>query len=96
MEASMRTRTIVIALIAIAILAVLAIVFIPRLNQPGQVATPDYWPTNGWQATTPEEQGLDSAKLAEALVTIQEDEIPVDALFIVRDGKVLLDAVFDP
>jgi hypothetical protein len=29
--------------------------------------TPDYWPTKGWRSSTPERQGLDSEKLAEAL-----------------------------
>jgi len=28
-------------------------------------ATPDYWLTQGWQKSTPEEQGMDSAKLLE-------------------------------
>src|SRR5215510_6833569 len=30
-------------------------------------ASADYWPTNGWRSTTPEKQGIDSAKLADAL-----------------------------
>ena len=63
----MRTRTIVIGVIAVVILAVLAIVLIPKLIKPEQVSTQTYWPTQGWQTSTPEEQGLDSAKLAEVL-----------------------------
>ena len=30
-------------------------------------APPDYWPTQGWQSSKPEEQGIDSVKLAEGL-----------------------------
>jgi len=67
----MRARTIVIGLIAVAILAVLAIVLIPRLLKPEQVATQPYWPTQDWRASIPEEQGFDSAKLAEGLQAIQ-------------------------
>ena len=92
----MRNRTLVIALVVVVVLAVMAIVFIPRLLSGDQASEPDYWPTQGWQTTTPEEQGLDSAKLAAALEAIHEKDIAVDALFIVRDGKVLLDADFDP
>ena len=92
----MRNQKLIILIVVIAVLAVLAIVFIPRLLNGEQASAPDYWPTQGWLATTPEEQGLDSAKLADALLTIQEKDIPVDGLFIVRGGKVLLEAVFEP
>ena len=92
----MHNQKLIILIVVVAILAVLAIIFIPRLLNGEQAATPDYWPTQGWLATTPEEQGLDSAKLAEALLAIQERDIPVDGLFIVRGGKVLLEAVFEP
>jgi len=51
----MRTRTIVIGFFIVTILAVLAIVFIPRLNNREQVSTPSYWPTSGWRISTPEE-----------------------------------------
>jgi hypothetical protein len=26
-------------------------------------SAPDYWPTEGWRTSTPEEQGMDSEKL---------------------------------
>jgi CubicO group peptidase (beta-lactamase class C family) len=50
----------------------------------------------GWPATTPEEQGFDSAKLADVLVTIQETVPNVHSLLILRNGSVLLDAYFYP
>jgi len=56
----MRTRAIIFGLLALVILAVLAIVLIPRLRKPEQAAMPSYWPTQGWRTTTPEKQGLDS------------------------------------
>jgi hypothetical protein len=67
----MRTRAILIGLIAVALLAVLAIVLIPRLLEPEQVATQSYSPTQDWPTSTPEEQGFDPAKLAEGLQAIQ-------------------------
>jgi CubicO group peptidase (beta-lactamase class C family) len=92
----MCTRTIVIGLLAVVILAVLAIVLIPRLLKPEQVAMQPYWPTQDWRASTPEEQGFDSAKLAEGLQAIQKQHISIDSLLIIRNGSVLLDAYFYP
>ena len=90
----MRTRRIVFGLLAVVILVVLAIVLIPRLLKPEQVAMQPHWPTQGWRTSTPEEQGLDSVKLAEMLQAIQEQDIKIDSLLVIRDGSVLLDAYF--
>lgn len=58
---------------------------------------PTYWPTQGWQSTTtPEEEGFDSAKLAEALLTIREQDIDIHSLLAIRDGEVMVDAHFYP
>ncbi len=54
----MRTKIIVVSLIVVIIVVVLAIVLVPRLNKPEQTFNPTYWPTEGWQTSTPEEQGL--------------------------------------
>lgn len=89
----MRTRLIVIGLVSAAILAVLAFVIIPQLLKP---KPPDYYPTQGWRESTPEEQGFDSAKLAEGLQAIQEQDINIDSLLVIRDGKVFLDTYFYP
>ena len=32
---------------------------------------PQYWPTEGWRTSTPEEQGMDSERLAAALDLLQ-------------------------
>jgi len=54
------------------------------------------WPPQGWKTSTPEEQGLDSAKLAEGLQTMREWNLPIHSLLIVRGGAVVLDAYFYP
>lgn len=66
------------------------------LRPPVQVAEPDYWPTDGWRSSTPEEQGYSSAKLARTLTAIQEKGTAIDSLMIVRNGYVVLDANFAP
>jgi metal-dependent hydrolase (beta-lactamase superfamily II)/CubicO group peptidase (beta-lactamase class C family) len=50
------------------------------------------WPTEGWQTSTPEEQGVDSEGLATMLASIQEQDYPIDAVLVVRHGVLVLDA----
>lgn len=92
----MKTRKVLILLVPVAVLAMLVLVFIPRLRGPEQVSTPTYWPTEGWQSSAPETQGIDSAKLAEGLLVMREQKIDIHSLLIVRNGFVVLDANFYP
>jgi metal-dependent hydrolase (beta-lactamase superfamily II)/CubicO group peptidase (beta-lactamase class C family) len=57
---------------------------------------PDYWPTDGWRTSTPEEQGMRSEVLAEALVAIQENDYAIDGVVVVRNGYLVLDAYVHP
>ncbi|HET7091274.1 MAG TPA: serine hydrolase [Anaerolineae bacterium] len=82
--------------LALAVVALLALVLVPRLRGPEQVSTPSYWPTHGWRSSTPEEQGFDSAKLAEGLLAIRERNISIHSLMLIRNGSVFLDAYFYP
>jgi CubicO group peptidase (beta-lactamase class C family) len=91
-------RTILWVAAALLLLAVVvfAIWKITQSNASPKVAAPDYWPTEGWQTSTPEEQGLDSEKLAEGLRSIQQKQIPIHSLMVIRNGQVVLDATFYP
>jgi len=56
-----------------------------------------YWPTHGWQVSTPEEQGMDSELLAGALDFLQEqDYYEVHSLLVIRNGYIVTDAYFYP
>lgn len=57
---------------------------------------PSYWPTDGWQTSTPEEQGMDSEKLADMLTFIQDEDYNIDSVTIVRNGYLVTDANFYP
>jgi CubicO group peptidase (beta-lactamase class C family) len=46
----------------------------------------DYWPKEGWRTTTPEEQGMDSETLANMIEAIQQEQLPLHSLLIVRNG----------
>lgn len=57
---------------------------------------PESFPTQEWLYSSPEMQGVNSAKLTEALQTIKQKEMAVDSLMIVRNGYVVLDTYFYP
>jgi CubicO group peptidase (beta-lactamase class C family) len=73
--------------------ACLAAVLAPAA-QAGAGGAP--WPDPYWQVASPESEGLDSAKLADAVRAICERQIPVHAILIVRNGRQVLDATFFP
>lgn len=62
---------------------------------------PEVWPTQTWQSSTPEEQGMDSEKLIEMVGYYEEqraenDKILFDSITIVRNGYVVADFYFNP
>ena len=67
----------------------------PPTSPPTRVP-PAYWPTQGWRATTPEQQGMNSSKLVEMLDAIQKQDYPIHAVVIVRNGYLVLEAYFHP
>jgi CubicO group peptidase (beta-lactamase class C family) len=97
LEEEMKVPKLLIWLVPLAALIVLALAFglIPMLKSQ-QVAQPDYWPTDGWRTSTPEEQGWDSAKLAEGLLAMRDQKIDIHSLLLIRNGRVFLDAYFYP
>ncbi|SDK06338.1 CubicO group peptidase, beta-lactamase class C family [Bradyrhizobium lablabi] len=59
-----------------------------------QGGTEPVWPTRGWQTSSPEEQGMDSADLAK-LVAYGTGR-SFDSLLIARRGKIVLDTYYAP
>lgn len=55
-----------------------------------------YYPTTEWRTSTPEEQGIDSAKLLDALNFAESNNIPLTSLTVIRHGYVVLDAYVHP
>lgn len=88
----MRSRRILILLIALAILALLIYFLIPNLFG----AEPATFPGQFWRANTPEEQGLDSDKLADGLLAMQSQGTKIDGLLVIRRGALILEAYFYP
>lgn len=54
----------------------------------------DYWPTEGWHTSTAEEQGMDGDQLEGMVKYIDENNIPINSMLIVRHGYIILDETF--
>ncbi len=72
-------------------LSIMVVVFLAFFSLVPQVVARDStvtpWPTNGWQISTPEEQGVNS----EALTTLLQSNTDVHTILAVRHGNVILD-----
>lgn len=68
------------------------------VQDPAPAAAPETAPEPAWDwpVATPEEEGMDSGKLADLLEEIQARQDPVDSVLILRHGRVVLDAYVDP
>ncbi|MBI5567339.1 MAG: serine hydrolase [Chloroflexi bacterium] len=53
-----------------------------------------YWPTAAWRTSPPEEQGMDSAKLAELLDAIRQQRLDLHSLLIIRNGYLVSETYF--
>lgn len=60
------------------------------------IAVLSYWPTAGWESSPPEEQGLDSERLADLLRFIRQNGLGIHSLLLIRNGRIVLDAYFYP
>ena len=95
---------IIVGVLTIVIVGFLALVYIPSPKfEPlaYEPIGPEYWPTNGFLTSTPEEQGMDSEKLLEMASyyeeqTAEDPEFDIDSITIIRNGYIVADLYFDP
>ncbi len=78
---------------AIHILTILVIIVFFTSSTAASVST---YPTEEWQISTPEEQGMRSHKLVEMMEHVKTNNFSIDSILIVRNGYVVLDAYFYP
>lgn len=72
--------------------------FEPVTLQPAQ---PDYWPTEGWRRSTPEQRGMSSETLVEMMAFYEQsrsedDELYLDSMTVIRDGYIVADFYTNP
>lgn len=77
------------------VIILLAVVGCVETSDSGNESIP-YWPTENWRTSTPEQQGMDSEKLVEALDYVQKEDVNIHSLLIIRNGYVITDAYFYP
>jgi CubicO group peptidase (beta-lactamase class C family) len=92
----MRKMTIILLLAVVLNACAPAVTPTPTANSipPTATSTGPYWPTKGWRISTPEEQDMDSQKLAEMLTTIQERNINIDGFLVIRNGYLVSETYF--
>ncbi len=56
----------------------------------------EYWPTNGWRNSTPEEQHMNAAKLQEMIDHIIDENQNIHSVIVVRHGYVVLEEYPNP
>jgi len=73
-------------------------IYILSLNNKVDVkaSVPNYWPTNGWQTSIPENQGMNSTKLQELYVYTRDQNLPLDSVIVVRNGYIVYEDYPNP
>jgi CubicO group peptidase (beta-lactamase class C family) len=80
---------------ALRIILILVVVAFMATVVPIRAAPPVMWPTTSWQTSTPEEQGMDSAALAD-FVEKAPTVGAIDSVMVVRNGYVVAEVYWHP
>jgi CubicO group peptidase (beta-lactamase class C family) len=54
-------------------------------------ASDEYWPTAGWRNSTPDEQGMNAARLRQMITHINDSNLDVHSVIVIRHGYVVLE-----
>ena len=57
---------------------------------------PAYWPDTEWRSSTPEEQGIDSASILSMLQEIQQKDLNIHSVLVIRHGYLVTEVYFPP
>ncbi len=55
-----------------------------------------YWPTQGWQVTTPDKQGMDSTILDRISSYVKDSGFEVNSVIVIRHGYIVYEKYFRP
>jgi hypothetical protein len=55
---------------------------------------PAYWPIEGWQTATPEQQGMDSEAMTQVVDYLGRQKMDMHDLLVIRNGYIVTDANF--
>jgi CubicO group peptidase (beta-lactamase class C family) len=57
---------------------------------------PAYWPDPEWRVSSPEEQGIDSARILSMLQEIQQKDLNIHSVLVIRHGYLVTEVYFPP
>lgn len=69
--------------------------FLPR-SIVNKDLTRDYWPTDGWQVSTPAAQNMSETRLDAMTVHIKDEGFTIDSILIVRNGYIVFEQYLNP
>jgi len=58
--------------------------------------TRDYWPTEGWQVSTPTAQNMKKTQLDEMSTYIEKEGFAIDSILIIRNGYIVFEQYLSP
>ncbi|MHA2315801.1 MAG: hypothetical protein ACXACF_11080, partial [Candidatus Hermodarchaeia archaeon] len=58
--------------------------------------TRDYWPTEGWQVSTPTAQNMKKTRLDEMSAYIEKEGFAIDSILIIRNGYIVFEQYLSP
>lgn len=67
----------------------LVLLFAPSIPLSAAQQSAEYWPTEAWLTSTPEEQGMSSEELAAYFSTWSHEDFQLDSLLVIRHGYVV-------
>jgi CubicO group peptidase (beta-lactamase class C family) len=74
----------------------LAIVISSSCSRLPEITDQPYWPAQDWRHSLPEQQGMDSERLVQMFEYIEEHDIDLHSVLVVRNGYLVLEAYWHP
>jgi CubicO group peptidase (beta-lactamase class C family) len=71
-------------------------VVLPIIISASKPPAGTYWPTEGWRTSTPEEQGMVSTPIQQMFAAIDQQQLDVHSVLVVRNGYIVAEKYFQP
>jgi len=80
-------RKLFLFLIALLVLLLVASCSSPELTE--------YWPTESWRTSTPEEQDMNPEKLNQIVDYVNAENLPMHSVLVIRHGYIVLEEYWE-
>lgn len=62
-----------------------------KTTENNRAKTDAFWPAQDWRTSSPEDQGMDSARLQEMMALIDQNDLAYDSVLVIRNGTLVLE-----